>query len=207
MPLHKKSIVVLLSPLWDSVVSRIIIHLHQICRITSCLYAECGEVSRTEVRYSVCLGAAFSWILFILCLRILFSMCVGNTHQYYGISQRLIISKTFFFSWLSTSPQFLCFYCCVCFVVFDWFVVFTAVHKRLAERAVILLYKRQSHWSCTPDGSSGVDLCHHLLPPTDGTKISHFPHGVVFDNIAHSEGGAGATLVEGFAVFRMRQGT
>lgn len=143
-----------------------------------------------------------------------FSPCVWEIpNSHCGISQRLLIWKTGFFcfvfliSWLSTSPQFLCFHCCVCFAVSDWFVVFTVIHKRLAERAVILLYKRQSHWSCTPDGSSGVDLCHHLLPPTDGTKISHFPHGVVFDNIAHSEGGASATLIEGFAVFGIRQGT
>lgn len=95
---------------------------------------------------------------------------------------------------------------CVLWCLTD-LLFFTVIHKRLAERAVMMLYKRQPHWSCPPDGSSGVDLCHHLLPPTDGSKISHFPHGVVFDNIAHSEGGAGATLVEGFAVFRMTQGT
>lgn len=56
--------------------------------------------------------------------------------------------------------------------------------------------------SCKPDWSIGVDLCHHLLPPTDISKISHFPQGVVLHNVAHSEGGAGATLIEGFALFR-----
>lgn len=109
MLLHKKSIVVLLSPLWDSVVSRIIIHLHQICRRASCLYAGCGEMSWTEVRYSVCLGAAFGWILFILVLCILFCVCGGEIPtSYYGISQRLLIWKTnFFFLFFFKSVDFL----------------------------------------------------------------------------------------------------
>lgn len=58
---------------------------------------------------------------------------------------------------------------------------------------------------CKPDGSSSVDLCHHLLPPTDGSIIAHFPQGKVLDNVAHSKSGAGATLVEGLAIFTETQ--
>lgn len=53
-----------------------------------------------------------------------------------------------------------------------------------------------------PDGSSGVDLCHHLLPPANPSIVSYFPQGVVFYNVADSEGGAGATFIEGLASWR-----
>lgn len=58
------------------------------------------------------------------------------------------------------------------------------------------LYFDHSMKKSKPDGSSLVDLCHHLLPPTDISIISDFPQCVVLHNIAHSKGGAGATLVE-----------
>lgn len=53
-----------------------------------------------------------------------------------------------------------------------------------------------------PDGSSGVDLCHHLLSPANISVVSHFPQGVVLHNIALTKGGAGATFVEGLALCR-----
>lgn len=59
--------------------------------------------------------------------------------------------------------------------------------------------------SCKPDRPMRVNLCHHLLSPTDGSVISHLPQSVVTHNIAHSKSGAGATLVEFIAIFRERE--
>lgn len=75
--------------------------------------------------------------------------------------------------------------------VAEWF------HKLIQRVTTVYLLCE----GCKPDWSSGVDLGHHLLPPTDRAEIPHFPQSVVLYNIAHSKGGAGATLVEGFAGF------
>lgn len=53
--------------------------------------------------------------------------------------------------------------------------------------------QRKASISCKPDRSSFIDLCHHLLPPADGSIVSHLPQGVVLHNVALSKGGAGAT--------------
>lgn len=71
------------------------------------------------------------------------------------------------------------------------------------DRGFALSNKKKK--SCEPDGSSGVDLSHHLLPPSDGSIVCHLPHGVVLHNVANSKGGAGATFIEGFAVFTRTQ--
>lgn len=55
--------------------------------------------------------------------------------------------------------------------------------------------------SSPPDGPSGVDLGHHLLPAADGAVVTHLPQREVLYDVAHAEGGAGAALVERFAGF------
>lgn len=70
------------------------------------------------------------------------------------------------------------------------------------SRNTCYMFKKKSF---KPDRPSSVNLCHHLLSPTDGSIISHFPQSEVLHNIAHSKGGAGAALVEGLACFRERE--
>lgn len=49
---------------------------------------------------------------------------------------------------------------------------------------------------CSPDGTVGVDLCHHLLPAGHGAVVAHFPERVVPDGLTLLELRACATLVE-----------
>lgn len=47
-----------------------------------------------------------------------------------------------------------------------------------------------------PDGTIGVDLCHHLLPPGQGAIVTHSPEGIILDGVALFEFSAGPTLVK-----------
>lgn len=50
--------------------------------------------------------------------------------------------------------------------------------------------------SRSPDGTIGVDLCHHLLPTREGAIVTHSPEGVILDGVTLLEFGAGPTLVK-----------
>lgn len=47
-----------------------------------------------------------------------------------------------------------------------------------------------------PDGTIGVDLGHHLLPPRQGAVVTHSPEGIILDGVALFEFIACPTLVK-----------